>query len=160
MSGARWVLAFGATLLTAGCATVPPPAQAVGCLVSPDANRRLVVDFYTEALVQKHVRAGFEKYVRADFIEHKPDIADGNRENAILFLEGLIKQLPGAEWQVRRTVADGDLVALHASFRPAPGAPEYAIADFFRLESCRIVEHWDVVAPPPAKAPPNPKPRF
>jgi predicted SnoaL-like aldol condensation-catalyzing enzyme len=51
------------------------------------------------------------------------------------------------------------MVALHARFEPAPGAGEYAIADFFRLENCRIVEHWDVVAGP-STAKGNPYPRI
>ena len=62
-----------------------------------------------------------------------------------------MKQLPQARWEILRSVADADMVAIHARFQPAPGAPEYAIADFFRIENCRIVEHWDVVAPPPAE---------
>lgn len=146
-------------LLASGCAGArPSPAQTV-CHYSAEQNRQIVMDFYTISLVNKKVREGFEQYVRTDFIEHKPDVADGNRDNAIRFLEGLIKELPTARWQIRRSVAQRDLVALHASFTPATGAHEYAIADFFRLENCRIVEHWDVVAPP-ATAKDNPNPRF
>jgi predicted SnoaL-like aldol condensation-catalyzing enzyme len=51
------------------------------------------------------------------------------------------------------------MVFLHARFTPAAGAPPYAIADIFRLKGCKIVEHWDVVAPPP-KQQRNPHPRF
>jgi len=145
--------------LIASCATQAPVATAAGCVSSADANRQLVSNFYTQALIQKQVRPAFERYATADFIEHKPDIKSGTREGAIVFLEGLIAQLPQAQWQIVRTVADADMVALHATFRPATGAPEYVIADFFRLENCRIVEHWDVVAPP-ATAVGNPNPRI
>ncbi len=150
---------FLALVFLASCATQAPVSTTVGCASSADANRELVSAFYTQALVQKQARPAFERYVTADFVEHKPDIQGGTREAAIVFLEGLITQLPQARWQIVRTVADKDMVALHARFQPAAGAPEYAIADFFRLENCRIVEHWDVVAPPsPAKG--NPHPRF
>ena len=145
------------TLVASGCVSAQRASAA--CLGSAEQNRRIVTEFYTMALVDKQVRAGFEKFVRPDFVEHKPDIEGGNREGAIQFLEGMVKEVPSAQWRVRRSLAEADLVAVHASFTPAPEAPEYAIADFFRLENCQIVEHWDVVAPP-AKAKGNPNPRF
>jgi predicted SnoaL-like aldol condensation-catalyzing enzyme len=134
-------------------------ATAARCASSAEANRQLVSAFYTQALVEKQVRPAFERYVTADFIEHKPDIAGGTREGAIRFLEGLVAELPQARWEIVRTVADQDMVALHARFQPAAGAPQYAIADFFRVENCRIAEHWDVVAPP-SEAKGNPNSRF
>ena len=51
-------------------------------------------------------------------------------------------------WTIERTIAEGDMVFLHARFTPAPGAPEFALADVFRLKDCKIVEHWDVVGAP------------
>ena len=146
------------TLTASACVSAQRPSGPA-CLGSVEQNRRIVTEFYTLALVDKQVRAGFENFVRPDFVEHKPDIEGGNREGAIRFLEGMVKEVPGAQWRVRRALAEADLVAVHASFIPAPGASEYAIADFFRLENCQIVEHWDVVAPP-ATAKGNPNPRF
>jgi predicted SnoaL-like aldol condensation-catalyzing enzyme len=145
--------------LLASCTSQAPLATAAGCVSSAAANRQLVSDFYTQALVEKQVRRAFEGFMAPGFIEHKPDVPGGTREATIQFLEGLMKQVPNARWQVVRSVADRDMVAVHARFQPAPGAPEYAIADFFRLENCRIVEHWDVVAPP-TTAKENPNSRF
>lgn len=133
-------------------------AEAV-CTGSVKDNRKVVLAFYNEALVGLKPRAAFERYVSADFIEHKPDIPEGTRAGAATFLEQLIQNVPEPKWTILRTVAEGDLVFLHARFSPAPGAPEYAIADLFRLRDCKIVEHWDVVAPPPKEAR-NPNPRF
>ena len=129
------------------------------CSGSAAENRRIVLDFYTKALVDKKVRTAFETYMDPAFIEHKPDIETGTREATIKFLEGLVTDIPQARWEIVRSVADDDLVAVHVRFRPAPTAPEYAIADFFRVRDCKIVEHWDVVAPPSEKTG-NPHPRF
>lgn len=120
---------------------------------------RLVQSFYTLGLVEKQVRPAFERFVSADFIEHKPDIATANREGAIAFLETLVADLPDARWEILRVAGDGELVAVHARFTAADGAPAYAIADFFRVEGCLIREHWDVISPPPVDAP-NPLSRF
>ncbi len=130
-----------------GCVHAETKAKTT-CEATTEASRNLVVSFYTEALVKKRVRAAFEQYVSSDFVEHKPDVPAGSRSVVVDFLEGLIKQVPDARWEIVRTVAEKDFVFLHARFSPAPGAPPYAIADVFRIENCTIVEHWDVVGPP------------
>ena len=133
--------------------------QSAPCEPSVAGSVALVRRFYTTALVEKRVREGFERDVSADLIEHKPDIATGDRTGAITFLEGLVAALPGAKWELLRVTGDANLVAVHARFVPARGAPSFAIADFFRVEGCKIVEHWDVVADQP-KNPANRLPRF
>jgi predicted SnoaL-like aldol condensation-catalyzing enzyme len=134
-------------------------AAAAACQPSTATNRAIVDAFYRQALVEKQPKAAFEKYVAADFVEHKPSVPTGTREATAEFLEGLIKEVPDPKWEVLRSVAEGDLVVLHVRFTPAPGAPAYAIADFFRVKDCKIVEHWDAVEGPP-KEQVNPKPRF
>lgn len=132
---------------------------AVNCDASPANQRKIVSDFYTQALVERQPKAAFARFMAPDFVEHKPDVSGGTREATAAFLDELIKSMPDSKWEVLRIVADGDMVALHARFTSAPGAPPYAIADFFRLKDCKIVEHWDVVAGPP-KEQVNPNPRF
>ena len=129
------------SLFAIGAAVAAQPAQAC-------QPGQLVSDFYRQALVDKQPKAAFERYVAPDFVEHKPDIAPGTREAAAEFLGGIIRDVPSARWEILRVIADRDLVALHARFTPAPGAGEYALADFFRVKDCKIVEHWDVVAGP------------
>jgi predicted SnoaL-like aldol condensation-catalyzing enzyme len=147
-------LLAAASLVLASCAHGGAAPAAAHC-----DNRAVVLAFYNAALVERQPRASFERYTAPDFIEHKPDIPGGTRVATIAFLEALIAELPQPRWEIVRTIAEGDLVFLHARFTPAEGAPEYAIADVFRLEDCRIVEHWDVVAGPAEDAG-NPHSRF
>jgi predicted SnoaL-like aldol condensation-catalyzing enzyme len=139
----------------AAVASVPAPQ----CVGDTAANRQLVRDFYTMGLVERQAEQAFARFVAPDFVEHKPDIAPGTRAATAAFLGGIIREVPTARWEILRVIADGDLVALHARFTPAPGAPEYALADFFRVKDCKIVEHWDVVAGPVEGAK-NPNGRF
>lgn len=134
-------------------------AASPACNGDTAANRALVRDFYTAALVERKPAEAFARYVAPDFVEHKPDIAPPTREAAAAFLGGIIRDVPTARWEIIRVIADGDLVAIHARFTPAPGAPDYALADFFRVEDCKIAEHWDVVAGP-VKGAVNPASRF
>jgi predicted SnoaL-like aldol condensation-catalyzing enzyme len=146
-------------------ASVQPeaPGEAGGagasCAPSTAANRERVLAFYRQGLVEKDVRAAFERYVAPHFVEHKPDIPVGDRASVIEFLEGIVRDLPDARWDILRTVAEDDLVFVHARFTPGPGAPPYALADLFRVEDCAIVEHWDVVEAP-RDGRPNPNSQF
>lgn len=147
-------------LATAGCAsTRAETSSGVSCEPTVETSRNLVLSFYRKALIDKQPRAAFEQYVASDFVEHKPDVPGGGRSAVVDFLEGLIKDLPDAEWEIIRTVAEVDYVFLHARFTPEPGAPPYAIADLFRIQDCAIVEHWDVVGPP-RDGQPNKNSRF
>ena len=137
---------------------LPKPTQPA-CKESPEENRQVVLAFYNDGLVGLKPRAAFERHASPHFVEHKPDVPKGDRAATASYLEQLIKNVPQPKWTIERTIAEGDLVFLHARFSPASGAPEYAIADVFRLRGCKIVEHWDVVGPPP-KEQLNPNPRF
>lgn len=137
-------------ILCTGCSSAPRTDRSneFQCGSSENHNRKIVLQFYTQALIDLQPRAAFERYVADSFVEHKPDVPDGTKASTIAFLEELIAELPEPKWQVVRTIAENDLVFVHARFTPAAGAPPYAIADVFRLDDCKIVEHWDVVAGP------------
>jgi predicted SnoaL-like aldol condensation-catalyzing enzyme len=143
------------TMFVLGAAASAQPV----CEPSAATNRKIVTDFYQLALIDKQPDPAFARSMAPNFIEHKPDVPHGTREATAAFLGGLIKAMPDPKWEVLQVIAEGDLVALHVRFSPAPGAPAYAIGDFFRLKDCKIVEHWDAVAGPPAEAK-NPQPRF
>jgi predicted SnoaL-like aldol condensation-catalyzing enzyme len=157
----QWISGIGAAVALSGCVAANPPAAGIAptCDRSPETNRSVVLAFYNEGLIGLKPRAAFQRYMTPQFIEHKPDVPHGTREAAATFLEQLIASLPQPRWEVLRTIAEADLVFLHARFTPAAGAPSYAVADVFRLENCKIAEHWDVVAAPPGEQA-NPHGRF
>lgn len=150
---------LSALILSVAAVAFPGAAVAQSCDPSPEVNRRLVLDFYTLGLVERQPQVAFERYVSPDFVEHKPDIAGGTRGATAVFLAGIMRDVPEARWEVLRSAAQDDLVFVHARMSPAPGAGDYALADIFRVQDCRIVEHWDVVAGP-TDATVNPHPRF
>lgn len=131
----------------------------MGDVLATERNRKVVLDFYQKCLIEKQPRSAFEQFVSSDFIEHKPDVPDWRQDSVIEYLEGLIRELPFALWEVVRCVTEDDFVVLHAKFTPSPGEADYVIADFFRLVDGQIVEHWDVIGPPP-RVQDNPQPRI
>lgn len=129
------------------------------CDGSIESNRAVVLAFYNEGLLARRPKQAFQRYMAADFVEHKPDIPKGTREETAKFLAQIIAEIPEARWEIVRTIVEGDMVFLHARFTPGSGGPSYALADIFRVKDCKIVEHWDVVGPPP-KEQANPNSRF
>jgi predicted SnoaL-like aldol condensation-catalyzing enzyme len=53
---------------------------------------------------------------------------------------------------VKRTIAQGEMVVTHSHLTLKPGEPGVAIADFFRFEGGKVVEHWDVIQNIPDQA--------
>lgn len=120
-------------------------------------NRAVVQDFARLFYTEKRVRAAFVKHVVPDYIQHNPGLPDG-REAAIDALEPKFSN-PKASFEVKRILVDGDHAVIHLHARPQPGARGTAVADIYRLENGRIVEHWDVLQPVPETSA-NPHPMF
>ena len=148
-----------ATALLFAYGSASGAAGAAGHCGTTESSRAIVRHFYQLALVERHPADAFARYMSADFLDHKADLAEPTRDGITAYLEDVIRTLPAARWEIVRIIADRDVVALHARFTPAPAAVPYAIADFFRLKGCKIIEHWDVVALPP-KQQRNPNTRF
>jgi hypothetical protein len=56
-----------------------------------------------------------------DFTEPKPDVPVGTGGATATFLAQIIADFPEARLEIVRTIAEGDMVFLHARFTPGPG---------------------------------------
>jgi predicted SnoaL-like aldol condensation-catalyzing enzyme len=110
-------------------------------------NRAVVEDFVELFYRRRDVRAAFERHVVEDYIQHNPGIADG-RDAAVQALEPKFSA-GGFHAEVKLVLVDGDHAAIHVHARSAPGERGGAVADLYRLDDGRIVEHWDVLQPVP-----------
>ncbi len=117
----------------------------------PEANKRVVVEFFDLAFNQKRIDAAMDRCVGPTYTQHNPDIADG-RDGLAAFISGLIVQFPHFNVTVMRTIAEGDLVAAHVYATREPGDRGVVSMDMFRLEDGRLVEHWDVIQEIPESA--------
>jgi predicted SnoaL-like aldol condensation-catalyzing enzyme len=140
-------LILAATLLLAAAPAYAAP-RAGTCRLSP---KQVVTRFMDEFYVQKHVRSAFERWVAPSYIQHNP-FAQTGRDAAIAFLEPFVAANPDLKTEIKRVIADGNLVAVHSHGWSAPGKPGMAVVDIFRVRGCRVMEHWDVVQPVPEKS--------
>jgi predicted SnoaL-like aldol condensation-catalyzing enzyme len=116
-----------------------------------EGNKKTVVAFFTRAFNDHEPEDAVAKYVGSQYIQHNPDTPDGSAA----FIEAtkrLIAQSPGLSVEIKRVIAEGNLVVTHDLVRRGPNDRGLAGIDIFRLENGKIVEHWDARQAVPEKA--------
>ncbi len=113
-------------------------------------NKQIVTAFY-ELIFRDHKPAeAFAKYGGDKYIQHNPRVPDG-KEAVINYFTPFFQANPEARSEIKRAVAEGDLVWLHVHSKQNKGDRGRAIVEIFRVEKGKVVEHWDVVQDIPEK---------
>jgi len=116
-----------------------------------EANKRTVQEFYDLSFNRGEPREATERYLGPRYIQHNPQAADGP-EAFIGFVTWYRGEFPELSVELKRVIAEGDLVVTHGVIKTSPEDRGTAAADIFRLEDGKIVEHWDVLQPVPEEA--------
>jgi predicted SnoaL-like aldol condensation-catalyzing enzyme len=117
----------------------------------PQKNKQTVLAYLNTAFNEKKPAEAVQKYGGSHYIQHNPQAPDGF-EAFIQFVGGFLEQFPQVSFDIKRAVAEGDLVVTHSLLKTSPDDRGTAAADFFRLEEGKVVEHWDVLQPMPESA--------
>lgn len=147
-------IAVGLAVLGIGAASVwaDEADDALAKARTEEANRRVVVTMYNLLMNEHKVDEALE-YIDSSYKQHNVRAPDGKE-----FLRGAFKarfaENPKFRSDIKRTVADGDLVVVHTHERFNPDDPNdlgNIILDIYRVENGLIVEHWDAYMPVPPK---------
>lgn len=115
---------------------------------SLETNKQTAIAFYRMAYLGEP-RQSVNAFVGDRYIQLNPLVGDGP-EAFIEYFEQMAADYPDKTIEFVRTIAEGDLVALH-THQTWSGDGEYVTMDFFRFdENGKIVEHWDSIQAIPA----------
>jgi predicted SnoaL-like aldol condensation-catalyzing enzyme len=89
------------------------------------------------------VRDAYERYVDENFRHHNA-FFHGDRESLLKAMEENAQKNPNKVVDVKRTLEDGDFVAVHTHIRQNARDRGGAAVHIFRFENDRIAELWDV----------------
>jgi predicted SnoaL-like aldol condensation-catalyzing enzyme len=134
-------------------------AVIIACVALPAAahndaaakNKQTVVAFYNLIFRDHKPAEAFTRYGGDKYIQHNPNVPDG-KDAVINYFTPFFQANPDARSEIKRAVAEGDLVWLHVHSKKNATDRGRAIVDIFRVEKGKVVEHWDVVQDIPEKA--------
>ena len=132
-------------------ALLPAVLLATGAHAAEQNAKEMVTAFYKMIFYDHKVADAFKTYVGASYKQHNPLVPDGI-EPSVAFLSKRFETNPQAINEIKRVIADGDLVAVHVHSRLNDADRGRAIVDIFRVENGKVVEHWDVIQPVPENA--------
>ena len=116
-----------------------------------EGDKKVVTAFYEEAHFDGDVDGAIARHVGATYIQHTPAAEDGV-EGLRAYIKAFLAGFPNAKGEIRRVIADGDIVAVHAHWSGLSGPHGDVTVDIFRVLDGKLVEHWDVAAPIPAES--------
>jgi len=118
---------------------------------SLERNKQIVRDFFDKMFAKHDVDGALDNF-KPDYIQHNPNVPTGREAIRAAFKQS-VKDTPGIKTDIKRIIAEGDLVVVHHHFKPDPKVLGLAVIDIFRIEDGKIAEHWDLANPIPE----NPK---
>ncbi|WP_049827858.1 ester cyclase [Pseudomonas sp. URIL14HWK12:I6] len=113
-----------------------------------EKNKEIVVAFYKEAHFDGDVDGAIARYVGNTYVQHTPGAADGV-EGLREYINVFLKVFPNAKGDIRRVIAEDDIVAVHAHWTGLISPNGDVGVDIFRVKDGKLIEHWDVIAPIP-----------
>ena len=108
-------------------------------------NKHIAVSFLEMAASGKASEA-YSKFVASDFRHHNP-FFEGTAKALQAGMEENARQNPNKVFEVKRVIAEGDLVVTHSQVRQKPEDAGAAVVHIFRFENGKIVELWDLGQP-------------
>ena len=106
-----------------------------------EQNKKTVLAFYKKAHFDGDVDGAIARYVGDTYIQHTPAAEDGV-EGLRAYINGFLTSFPNAKGDIRRVIADGDIVAVHAHWTGLISPNGDVGVDIFRVKDGKLVEHY------------------
>ena len=116
-----------------------------------DSNKNAAVSFL-KMVASGKVQEAYSKFVGEGFRHHNP-FFEGSAESLQAGMQANALQNPDKVMDVKRVIAEGELVAVHSHVQQKPGDRGAVVVHIFRFENGHIVELWDLGQPVPEESP-------
>jgi predicted SnoaL-like aldol condensation-catalyzing enzyme len=110
-------------------------------------NKEIAISFL-EMAANGNAGEAYSKFVGDGFRHHNP-FFEGTAQALQAGMEENARQNPNKVFEVKRVIAEGDLVVTHSHVRQKPTDLGAAVVHIFRFENGKIVELWDLGQPIP-----------
>lgn len=108
-------------------------------------NKELVEGMYRDFFNGHDVESAV-KYVREDYIQHNPGVAQGRAALMEAFGEKF-KTEPTFHLVIKKIISEGDMVAVYLKNVDPDGNTKCRVVDIYRVQDGKLAEHWDVLQP-------------
>ena len=109
-------------------------------------SKAVVRDFYTTVLIGRDVDAA-PRFLRADYIQHNPQVPTGLKGFMDTFRERFAQTLPpDYKRELLNVIGENDMVVIYVrqTWTGRDGRHHDALGfDMFRVQDGKIAEHWD-----------------
>ena len=100
-------------------------------MTDPEHSKQTVIAYLNTAFNDKQPTEAVENYGGSHYIQHNPQAPDGF-EAFIQFVEGFVEQFPQLSFDIKRAIAEGDLIVTHSLLKTSPEDRGSVVADIFR----------------------------
>lgn len=114
-------------------------------------NNKEIAMAFLEMAASGNASEAYSKFVGAGFRHHNP-FFEGTAQALQAGMQENARQNPNKIFEVKRAIAEGDLVVTHSHVRQKPEDLGAAVVHIFRFENSKIVELWDLGQPIPAES--------
>jgi predicted SnoaL-like aldol condensation-catalyzing enzyme len=115
-----------------------------GTIMSEEELEVAVTSFLQTSFNSGEPEKAVSEYVGETYIQHNPQVGDGAKA-FVDFVHSFRGRFPQLHLEIKRVIAQGDMVVTHSNLKLTAAEPGMAVADFFRSEDGKLVEHWDVI---------------
>ena len=140
-TGRRWLSIL---IFTTALSILALPVSANEKLTA--RNKAVVRGFYTTVLIGRDIDAA-PRFLRADYIQHNPQVPTGLKGFMNTFRERFAQKLPpDYKRELLNVVGENDMVVIYVqqTWTGRDGQHHQALGfDMFRVQDGKIAEHWD-----------------
>jgi len=99
---------------------------------------------FLHMVVDGKIKEAYEKYIGTGFRHHNPYFK-GDAASLMKGMEENHADFPHKILEIKRAIAEDDMVAVHSRLQLTPEAPTFvSVVHIFRFEGDKVMEMWDI----------------